>query len=107
MRTYVALWSNFFNLCMNRSTIFLIQFVSYLIFYRYNIYIRHQETSAIRDIFLAPFNPKLIACVVCVALIASITIFIISNMTLHDGCRRISCTDAVIWSMGILCQQGI
>ncbi|XP_045447698.1 probable glutamate receptor [Melitaea cinxia] len=72
----------------------------------YNIYIRHQETSAIRDIFLAPFNPKLIACVVCLALIASITIFIISNMTFHDGCRRISCIDAVIWSMGILCQQG-
>ncbi|XP_047530426.1 probable glutamate receptor [Vanessa atalanta] len=69
-----------------------------------NIYIRHQETSAVRDIFLAPFSPQLIACAVCVALVASITMMIISKTCLTA--RYMSFTDAIIWSMGILCQQG-
>ncbi|XP_046962239.1 uncharacterized protein LOC124531762 [Vanessa cardui] len=69
-----------------------------------NIYIRHQETSAVRDIFLAPFSPQLIACAVCVALVASITMMIISKTCLTA--RYMSFADAIIWSMGILCQQG-
>ncbi|XP_050347210.1 probable glutamate receptor [Nymphalis io] len=69
-----------------------------------NIYIRHQETSAVRDIFLAPFSPQLIACVVCVAFLASITMIIISKTCLKARCM--SFTDVIIWSMGIICQQG-
>ncbi|XP_072938862.1 uncharacterized protein [Epargyreus clarus] len=73
-----------------------------------NIYIRHQETSAVRDIFLAPFSARLVACVVAVALIAAITVVLISRVAtkLCNETRTISCTEALLWSVGILCQQG-
>ncbi|XP_069356383.1 probable glutamate receptor isoform X2 [Maniola hyperantus] len=74
-----------------------------------NIYIRHQETSAVRDIFLAPFSSKLIAYVACMALVAAVAIVIISRNTLSISSvdtRRMSCIEGVIWSTGILCQQG-
>ncbi|CAH0714308.1 unnamed protein product, partial [Brenthis ino] len=71
-----------------------------------NIYIRHQETSAVRDIFLAPFKPTLLACVICIALAAALVIYLISKTKLHNGSRYMSCTEALIWSSGILCQQG-
>ncbi|XP_022834108.1 probable glutamate receptor [Spodoptera litura] len=73
-----------------------------------NIYIRQQETSTVRDIFLAPFSIRLVACVVAVVLIAAIAIVLISHVTsticLND--RRMGYTEALIWSTGILCQQG-
>ncbi|KAJ0175630.1 hypothetical protein K1T71_008789 [Dendrolimus kikuchii] len=73
-----------------------------------NIYIRHQETSTVRDIFLAPFSLRLIACVVVVALFASIIVMIISHLTSSskDIPRPMAYTEALLWSTGILCQQG-
>ncbi|XP_052739573.1 glutamate receptor ionotropic, kainate 3-like [Bicyclus anynana] len=72
-----------------------------------NIYIRHQETSAVRDIFLAPFSTKLIACVVCVVLVAAIVVVIISRSTKSSlEVRQMSFIEGIIWSTGILCQQG-
>ncbi|KAJ8721550.1 hypothetical protein PYW07_002325 [Mythimna separata] len=73
-----------------------------------NIYIRQQETSTVRDIFLAPFSVRLVACVVAVVLIAAIAIIIISraSSTMCDHQRRMGYTEALIWSTGILCQQG-
>ncbi|CAB3223642.1 unnamed protein product [Arctia plantaginis] len=73
-----------------------------------NIYIRQQETSTVRDIFLAPFSFRLVACVVAVGLLAAVSIVIINRITspLRGSGRRIDYTEALIWSTGILCQQG-
>ncbi|XP_075974969.1 putative glutamate receptor isoform X3 [Anticarsia gemmatalis] len=73
-----------------------------------NIYIRQQETSTVRDIFLAPFSVRLVLCVVAVALVAALAIVIISRMTssLRESTRKMGYTEALIWSTGILCQQG-
>ncbi|XP_039751005.1 probable glutamate receptor isoform X1 [Pararge aegeria] len=71
-----------------------------------NIYIRHQETSAVRDIFLAPFSSKLIACVACMAIVAAVAVVIISRSSKSQGTRPITCIEGIIWSTGILCQQG-
>ncbi|CAD0199780.1 unnamed protein product [Chrysodeixis includens] len=73
-----------------------------------NIYIRQQETSTVRDIFLAPFSARLVACVMAVALLAAITVVVISRMTatVRSKERRMGYTEALIWSTGILCQQG-
>ncbi|KAF9413281.1 hypothetical protein HW555_008447 [Spodoptera exigua] len=73
-----------------------------------NIYIRQQETSTVRDIFLAPFSIRLVACVVAVVLIAAIAIVLISHVTstICVNNRRMGYTEALIWSTGILCQQG-
>ncbi|KAJ2942655.1 hypothetical protein O0L34_g2124 [Tuta absoluta] len=73
-----------------------------------NIYIRHQETSTVRDIFLAPFSPRLVACVVAVAVVAALAVVLINHFTssLRDQPRRLGYTEALIWSTGILCQQG-
>ncbi|PZC82663.1 hypothetical protein B5X24_HaOG200862 [Helicoverpa armigera] len=73
-----------------------------------NIYIRQQETSTVRDIFLAPFSVRLVACVLAVVLISAIAIVIISRATstVCANDRRMGYTEALIWSTGILCQQG-
>ncbi|KOB69402.1 Glutamate receptor delta-2 subunit [Operophtera brumata] len=72
-----------------------------------NIYIRQQETSTVRDIFLAPFSARLIACVVAVAIAAALAVVIISKLaTNNKELRDIGYTEALLWSTGILCQQG-
>nr|XP_037870491.1 probable glutamate receptor [Bombyx mori] len=72
-----------------------------------NIYIRHQETSTVRDIFLAPFSARLLACVLAVAFIASLAVVTISRVTPQCvSTRRIGYIEALVWSTGILCQQG-
>ncbi|KAM3964291.1 glutamate receptor U1 [Aphomia sociella] len=73
-----------------------------------NIYIRQQETSTVRDIFLAPFSARLVACVVAVALVASLAVVLISKIapTVRKKERPMGYTEALIWSTGILCQQG-
>ncbi|XP_045534579.1 uncharacterized protein LOC106714049 [Papilio machaon] len=73
----------------------------------FNIYIREQETTAVRDIFLAPFNPVLLACVFAVGFGATIVIYIISKFAppLGNSCSM-RFTEALVWSTGILCQQG-
>lgn len=84
--------------------------IIFTMFYcRSNIYIRHQETSTVRDIFLAPFSLRLIGCVVAVALFASTIVVIISRLTifLQTTHRPMPYTEAFLWSTGILCQQGI
>ncbi|KAI8422439.1 hypothetical protein MSG28_006278 [Choristoneura fumiferana] len=72
-----------------------------------NIYIRHQETSTVRDIFLAPFSARLLVCVLAVAVVASIAVVLISKMTpgIADS-RPLEYTEAFVWTTGILCQQG-
>ncbi|CAG4971568.1 unnamed protein product [Parnassius apollo] len=73
----------------------------------FNIYIRDQETSAVRDIFLAPFSPRLLGCVLVIALASAVVILLISRITpslMVD--RPMGFTEAFIWSIGILCQQG-
>ncbi|CAK1540461.1 unnamed protein product [Leptosia nina] len=75
----------------------------------YNIYIRNQETSSVRDIFLAPFSTRLLVCVAFVIIMAALVIVIITNISrslLRTKSRAMTCTEALIWSTGILCQQG-
>ncbi|KPJ12050.1 Glutamate receptor, ionotropic kainate 1 [Papilio machaon] len=73
----------------------------------FNIYIREQETTAVRDIFLAPFNPVLLACVFAVGFGATIVIYIISKFAPSvANSRSMRFTEALVWSTGILCQQG-
>ncbi|CAF4848081.1 unnamed protein product [Pieris macdunnoughi] len=75
----------------------------------YNIYIRNKETSSVRDIFLAPFSTRLLICVAIVLVVSAITIVLISNISrtfLKNKSRQIGCSEALIWSTGILCQQG-
>ncbi|XP_053613152.1 uncharacterized protein LOC128676810 [Plodia interpunctella] len=73
-----------------------------------NIYIRQQETSTVRDIFLAPFSARLVACVLAVAVVASLAVVLISKLapTIKNKGRPMGFTEALIWSTGILCQQG-
>ncbi|XP_061730130.1 uncharacterized protein LOC133534851 [Cydia pomonella] len=72
-----------------------------------NIYIRHQETSTVRDIFLAPFSARLLACVLAVAVAASIVVVLISRATSNpNDSRPMEYTEAFVWTTGILCQQG-
>ncbi|XP_059050067.1 uncharacterized protein LOC131845070 [Achroia grisella] len=73
-----------------------------------NIYIRQQETSTVRDIFLAPFSARLVVCVVAVALVASLAVVLISKVapSVRNRERPMGYTEALIWSTGILCQQG-
>ncbi|KAG6460188.1 uncharacterized protein LOC115450000 isoform X2 [Manduca sexta] len=73
-----------------------------------NIYIRHQETSTVRDIFLAPFSTKLVGCVVGIAVIASLTAVVISKVSskVRKNVHSLGYVESLIWSTGILCQQG-
>ncbi|XP_060803740.1 uncharacterized protein LOC106141045 [Amyelois transitella] len=73
-----------------------------------NIYIRQQETSTVRDIFLAPFSARLVVCVVAVALVASLAVVVISRLApnIRKKERPMGFTEALVWSTGILCQQG-
>ncbi|GBP63267.1 Glutamate receptor U1 [Eumeta japonica] len=72
-----------------------------------NIYIRHQETSAVRDIFLAPFSPRLLACVVGVALVAAAAVVAASRFAPSPVPRTMGFPEALLWSTGILCQQDL
>lgn len=83
-------------------------YTSFYDIFRCNIYIRQQETSTVHDIFLAPFSVRLVACVVAVVLIAAMAIVGISRMTSTASFnnRRMGYPEALIWSTGILCQQG-
>ncbi|CAH2991360.1 unnamed protein product [Chilo suppressalis] len=73
-----------------------------------NIYIRQQETSTVRDIFMAPFSVRLLACVMAIAFFASSAVILINRLapTVKAGSRPMEYTEALIWSTGILCQQG-
>lgn len=61
-------------------------------------------TLTVRDIFLAPFRVRLVACVVAVVLIAAIAIVIISraSSTVCDNERGMGYTEALIWCTGTL-----
>ncbi|XP_050674362.1 glutamate receptor ionotropic, kainate 1-like, partial [Leptidea sinapis] len=74
-----------------------------------NIYIRNQETSAVRDIFLAPFSSRLLVCVIAVIIVTSLAVVVISRLTIQlarNKRRKMEYTEAMVWSMGIICQQG-
>ncbi|KAG7306388.1 hypothetical protein JYU34_009018 [Plutella xylostella] len=71
-----------------------------------NIYIHHQETSTVRDIFLAPFSARLLACVVAVALAAAASVALVSRLAPAPDERPMEYAEALLWSTGILCQQG-
>ncbi|KAL4715512.1 hypothetical protein ACJJTC_009138 [Scirpophaga incertulas] len=74
----------------------------------FNIYIRQQETSTARDIFLAPFSVYLVICVLAIAFLASAVVVLISRLapTARKAGQPLEYTEALIWSTGILCQQG-
>ncbi|CAG9113423.1 unnamed protein product [Plutella xylostella] len=73
---------------------------------RCNIYIRHQETSTVRDIFLAPFSARLLGCVGAVALAAAAAVALASRLAPAPDERPMEYSEALLWATGILCQQG-
>ncbi|CAG4985926.1 unnamed protein product [Colias eurytheme] len=121
-RTYEGVWSGLLGALLDRSVDIALEpvtdqpsrqqdmdFIFPIAETMYNIYIRNQETSSVRDIFLAPFSPRLIICVVAVVVIAAIAIVLVcklSNNNPKKKSHKMSCTEALIWSTGILCQQG-
>ncbi|XP_038214587.1 probable glutamate receptor [Zerene cesonia] len=121
-RTYEGVWSGLLGALLDRSVDIALEpvtdqpsrqqdmdFIFPISETMYNIYIRNQETSSVRDIFLAPFSPRLIVCVVAVVVIAALAIVLVcklSNNNSKNKSHKMSCTEALIWSTGILCQQG-
>ncbi|KAK6626534.1 hypothetical protein RUM44_009007 [Polyplax serrata] len=93
-----------------------------------NIYFHRPISGGMRDIFLAPFSPKLVLCVLMTSLLLAIAMISISiarhNMISRKETTDFHCTsdkgklfirqerkkwkisDAVLWSVSILCMQG-
>jgi len=85
---------------------------------RRNIYFRRPETGAMRDIFLAPFSPRLIASVVATGVVIAIAMVLVSVSKAKRNGRQESSThrkssetkwslgEAIVWSVSVLCMQG-
>jgi hypothetical protein len=71
-----------------------------------------------RDIFLAPFSPRLIASVVATGVVIAVAMVLISVSTAKRNGRQESSTnrkssetkwslgEAIVWSVSVLCMQG-
>ncbi|XP_057337583.1 glutamate receptor 1-like [Microplitis mediator] len=80
-----------------------------LIRYTRNIYIRPPESGFMRDIFLQPFNNRLLLCVAFVHIVIILTISLINyitrNVFRYSG-RKTTFGEATLWCTGIMCMQG-
>ncbi|KAK0096167.1 hypothetical protein PV326_006278 [Microctonus aethiopoides] len=81
-----------------------------LIRYTRNIYIRPPESGSMRDIFLQPFNNRLLLCVAFVELIIVLAIgsinYAAKNMFGNSMEKNEGLGDATLWCTGIICMQG-
>jgi len=71
-----------------------------------------------RDIFLAPFSPRLLASVVATGVVIAIAMVLVSASTAKRNRRQESSTnrkssktkwnlgEAIVWSVSVLCMQG-
>ncbi|XP_021924186.1 glutamate receptor ionotropic, NMDA 2B-like [Zootermopsis nevadensis] len=83
-----------------------------------NIYFRRPETGAMRDIFLAPFSPRLLASVVATGVVIATAMFLVNASTAKTNRRNESNSnskssktkwilgEAMVWSVSVLCMQG-
>lgn len=85
---------------------------------RRNIYFRRPENGAMRDIFLAPFSPRLLASVVATGVVIA-TAMILVNASVAKRNKKRECNsnsknlktkwslgEAMVWSVSVLCMQG-
>ncbi|KAH0568533.1 hypothetical protein KQX54_021145 [Cotesia glomerata] len=80
-----------------------------LIRYTRNIYIRPPESGFMRDIFLQPFNNRLLLCVAFVHVLIIVTISLINYITrnVFRNCGRTTTFgEATLWCTAIMCMQG-
>ncbi|XP_072746317.1 glutamate receptor ionotropic, delta-2 isoform X2 [Anoplolepis gracilipes] len=80
-----------------------------LIRYTRNIYYHPLETGTMRDIFLQPFDNRLLGCVAAtyfIMLIAMATVIYATKAILHKKERSIGIGEAALWCLSIMCMQG-
>lgn len=90
---------------------------------RNNIYFRRPNSGGMRDIFLAPFGPKLLLCVLGTSFLLAIVmisitivyyrierkkrkIWSLSDENAKKEGKKWKISDAILWSVSILCMQG-
>ncbi|XP_069688691.1 probable glutamate receptor [Periplaneta americana] len=79
-----------------------------------NIYFRRPESSAMRDIFLAPFSPRLLASVAMTGVVIATAMVLVTASTKKKTTgadtavykTRWSLGEAMVWSVSVLCMQG-
>ncbi|XP_049855474.1 glutamate receptor ionotropic, delta-1-like [Schistocerca gregaria] len=73
-----------------------------------NIYFRRPEGGALRDIFLAPFSPRLLACVAATGTVLALAAAAATAAGVGAGLadRRWGAGEAFVWSISVLCMQG-
>ncbi|KAL2715603.1 hypothetical protein V1478_015301 [Vespula squamosa] len=81
-----------------------------LIRYMRNVYYHPLETGTMRDIFLQPFNDRLLGCVAAtyfLILLSMGTIIYVAKRTLHsEEEKNVGLGEAALWCMSIMCMQG-
>lgn len=76
--------------------------------FRRNIYIKHQQSTELRDIFLIPFGSKLILCVIVTGMIFCIMTAITNKVANRITERQNNDTlgEATVWCIAIFTMQG-
>ncbi|XP_011151492.2 uncharacterized protein LOC105190428 [Harpegnathos saltator] len=81
-----------------------------LIRYMRNIYYHPLESGTMRDIFLQPFNNRLLGCVAAtylMLLIAMATVIYAAKTVLHnEDEKHVGIGEAALWCISIMCMQG-
>ncbi|XP_032670986.1 uncharacterized protein LOC116844031 [Odontomachus brunneus] len=81
-----------------------------LIRYMRNIYYYPLESGTMRDIFLQPFNNRLLGCVAAtylILLIAMTTVIYAAKTVLHnEDEKHVGIGEAMLWCINIMCMQG-
>ncbi|XP_024875132.1 glutamate receptor ionotropic, delta-2-like [Temnothorax curvispinosus] len=81
-----------------------------LIRYMRNIYYHPLETGTMRDIFLQPFDNRLLGCVAAtylIMLIAMATVIYAAKTLLHDEDEKhVGIGESALWCLSIMCMQG-
>ncbi|XP_063976911.1 uncharacterized protein LOC135162409 [Diachasmimorpha longicaudata] len=81
-----------------------------LIRYTRNIYIRPPESGTMRDIFLQPFNNRLLLCVALMQFFIIVTIgsinYAANNVLSKQRGRQTGIGEATLWCTSIMCMQG-
>ncbi|XP_029160937.1 glutamate receptor ionotropic, delta-2-like [Nylanderia fulva] len=80
-----------------------------LIRYTRNIYYHPLETGTMRDIFLQPFDNRLLGCVAAtyfIMLIAMATVIYATKAILHKEERYVGIGESALWCLSIMCMQG-
>ena len=78
---------------------------------RRNIYYHPLETGTMRDIFLQPFDNRLLGCVAgtyLIMFIAMATVIYAAKTMLHDEDEKyVEIGESALWCLSIMCMQGL